>query len=100
MKTATIKLTAAIVVDGKIAKAGKVLLDVPEENAKGLLLRGKAVLATDADEAAERAADAEADEAEAEAEADAGEGEGEQKPETAAERKAREKAEKAAAEQK
>jgi hypothetical protein len=74
MKTANIKLTAAIVVDGTIAPAGKVLLDVPEDHAKGLLLRGKAVLATAADEAAARAADAEADEAEAEAEGDAGEG--------------------------
>lgn len=71
MKTANIKLTAAIVVDGKIAKAGTVLLDVPEDHAKGLLNRGKAELATAADEAA----------AEVEAEAEETEGgEGEAKP--------------------
>jgi hypothetical protein len=73
MKTANIKLTAAIVVDGKIAKAGSVLLDVPEENAKGLLNRGKAVLATEADEAR---AIAEAEGAEVETE----ETEGDDKP--------------------
>lgn len=52
MKTATIKLTAAIVVDGKIAKAGTII-DAPEDAAKGLILRGKAELATAADEPAE-----------------------------------------------
>lgn len=64
MKTANIKLTAAIVVDGKIAKAGSVLLDVPEDHAKGLLNRGKAVLATDADEAAAERVAEEAEEVE------------------------------------
>jgi hypothetical protein len=53
MKTATIKLTAAIVVDGKIAKAGTVLEGIPEDAAKALLNRGKAELATAADQPAE-----------------------------------------------
>jgi hypothetical protein len=70
MKTATIKLTAAIVVDGKIAKAGSII-EVPEDAAKGLILRGKAELATAADEPA---AEVDSDEAEG------GDGEGEAKP--------------------
>ncbi|WOH61911.1 hypothetical protein [Bradyrhizobium sp. BWC-3-1] len=62
MKTANIKLTAAIVVDGKIAKAGSII-EAPEDHAKGLILRGKAELATVADEAP---AEVEADEVDGE----------------------------------
>lgn len=54
MKTATIKLTAAIVVDGKIAKAGSII-EAPEDHAKALILRGKAELATAADEPTDEA---------------------------------------------
>jgi len=49
MTTATIKLTAAITLGGGIAKAGEII-EVSEENAKALILRGKAELATAADE--------------------------------------------------
>lgn len=66
MKTATIKLTAAITLGGGIAKAGEII-EVSEEAAKSLMLRGKAELATAADEVEQP----EAEEAEAEAEATA-----------------------------
>lgn len=66
MKTATIKLTAAITLGGGIAKAGDII-EVPEDAAKNLLQRGKAELATAADEVAD---EVEADETEPEAEAE------------------------------
>lgn len=49
MKTATIKLTAAIAIEGNIVRAGEIIT-VPEVAAKNLMHRGRAVLATEADE--------------------------------------------------
>jgi hypothetical protein len=48
MKSYVLKLTSAIVVDGEIVRAGS-LVELPEPEAKNLLSRGKAVLATSAD---------------------------------------------------
>lgn len=48
MKSYVLKLTSAIVVDGGIVKAGQ-LVELSEAEAKNLLSRGKAVLATAAD---------------------------------------------------
>lgn len=48
MKSYVLKLTSAIVVDGGIVKAGQ-LVELSEAEAKNLLARGKAVLATAAD---------------------------------------------------
>lgn len=48
MKSYVLKLTSAIVVDGGIVKAGQ-LVELSETEAKNLLARGKAVLATAAD---------------------------------------------------
>ena len=45
MKNYTLKLTSAIVVDGDIIRAGN-LVELSEPEAKNLLSRGKAVLAT------------------------------------------------------
>lgn len=48
MKNYVLKLTSAIVVDGEIVRAGN-LVELSEPEAKNLLGRGKAVLATAAD---------------------------------------------------
>lgn len=48
MKNYVLKLTSAIVVDGEIIRAGN-LVELSEAEAKNLLGRGKAVLATAAD---------------------------------------------------
>ena len=48
MKSYVLKLTSAIVVDGEIIRAGN-LVELSEPEAKNLLGRGKAVLATAAD---------------------------------------------------
>lgn len=48
MKSYVLKLTSAIVVDGGIVKAGA-LVELSEAEAKNLLSRGKAVLATASD---------------------------------------------------
>lgn len=48
MKSYVLKLTSAIVVDGGIVKAGA-LVELSEAEAKNLLSRGKATLATAAD---------------------------------------------------
>lgn len=45
-KTVVLKLTAAIVVDGSIVRAGS-LVEVMQDEAKDLLRRGKAVLAAE-----------------------------------------------------
>jgi ribosomal protein L9 len=66
MKTAFIKLTAAITVDsGHIAKAGEIV-EVPEHAAKNLIQRGKAELATEEDQAEDEQAEATAEPAQAE----------------------------------
>lgn len=49
MQTAILKLTSAIAIAGVICKAGDIV-EVPEQAAKNLLHRGKAVLATADDE--------------------------------------------------
>lgn len=77
MKTATVKLTAAITVDGEIAKAGTILENIPEDRAKNLILRGRAELATASDEAVAEVEGEEEAEQEAEAET---EGEADAKP--------------------
>lgn len=48
MKSYVLKLTSAIVVDGEIVRAGS-LVELAEHEAKNLLSRGKATLATAAD---------------------------------------------------
>lgn len=48
MKTYFLKLTSAIVIDGQISRGGEII-EVSEIEAKNLLHRGKAVLATAAD---------------------------------------------------
>lgn len=48
MNTVTLKLTAAIVVAGQVLRPGS-LVEVTESEAKDLLRRGKAVVATAAD---------------------------------------------------
>lgn len=47
--TATVKLTAAVGIAGELVRAGTIVT-IPEEAAKNLLHRGKAELATEADE--------------------------------------------------
>ena len=101
-KMVKLKLSAAVVIDGGIYKAGREV-EVSEEVAKNLLHRGRAVLAGDnvdlnegnekAARKAEEAAKAEAAKARAEAEAKA-------KAEAEAEAKAKAETEKAAAEAK
>lgn len=49
MDTFNLKITSAVVIDGEIATAGKIVFDVEENLAKNLLSRGKAVVATEAD---------------------------------------------------
>ncbi len=51
MKTVDLKLTAAIGIAGQLIKAGTIVT-VPETEGKALLQRGKAVLATAADDPA------------------------------------------------
>lgn len=48
MKTYVLKLTSAIAIDGAIVRAGG-LVELTEAEAKNLLARGKALLATVAD---------------------------------------------------
>lgn len=48
-QTVTLKLTAAIAVEGKLLKRNQ-LVEVSEQEAQSLLRRGKAELATSADE--------------------------------------------------
>lgn len=48
-KTATVKLTSAITVSGEIVTRGSIIT-IPEDAAKDLLRRGKAVVATAEDE--------------------------------------------------
>lgn len=57
-KTATVKLTSAIGVQGVMYRAGTVM-DIPEDAAKDLLRRGKAVVATAEDEGAAEEPEAE-----------------------------------------
>jgi ribosomal protein L9 len=63
MQGVTLKLTSAIALDGKIFRPGT-LVEVTDNEAKNLLQRGKAVLATEADMPAD-----ESDESDAAAEA-------------------------------
>lgn len=48
MKTYTLKITSAVGIDGEIIRPGA-LVEVSESEAKNLLHRGKAVVATEAD---------------------------------------------------
>jgi hypothetical protein len=52
MNIVAVKLLSAIGIAGEIIPAGEII-EIPEDNAKNLLHRGKAELATEADEPAE-----------------------------------------------
>lgn len=86
MKTYPLKITSAVVIDGTIQKAGAIV-EVREADAKRLLERGKAVVATADDlpaPAPEAAAEAEAKAAAEAAPAEAPAPEPEAKPAKAA----------------
>lgn len=59
-KIITLKLSAAVAIDGQVVRAGT-LVEMIEAEAKDLLRRGKAVLATERDGAAPTADDAGSD---------------------------------------